>query len=404
MEDETAWSELTDEETIDNWANRKYAISNRERNKDYLRSYLKAIGLGAKEALDEKRKHRDSRIVEMKLLKFYDDYQAGGKSEASAYNMAKTVRSFYKFYGQPLMIQKGDLPSRIGKKKLDFELTLDHIKAICHAAGTRGRALILTAESLGWREGDIAGLKRIQVEPYLNEEPPIMVKLVTQKEKVKAKGFLHKAAVEAIREYLATRDDDCPFLFITKIGKPKGLYVKELNRIFKTFFHRAGYKEGDRRIRFHCLRKFWVGRMQDAGVSTEIWKQLIGRATGTEEYDSTRLREAFIKAMPKLDPSQLVNNHGKVISLEAKVIELERKLATLERVKTAEQLAKYFAIELPQARRDTQAYIANQPKKILPAGLSIEEPRVFITQEDLVQILALARAMRKAYEEKNSHS
>jgi hypothetical protein len=250
-------------------------------------------------------------------------------------------------------------------------------------------------------------MKRGLVEPLLaNKLEDGIVEigdLSTQKEHVKGHFFLHSSATQALEKYLQERTDDGPELFVTRVGRP--LTGKVGNQIIKATFHRAGLEEGSLTIRFHCLRKLWTRAAQDSGITSELWKAMIGKSIGGEAtYSSENYLEAFRKMLPKLDPGHLKNNHLLIEDLEHEVRGLreelnsqreyyERRLSKLERLKSLE-LLKYFGEEITKLRKE----LAEKPPKLMK--LRSEGP-------ESLEMIALARAVRRAFDEysnENNHS
>lgn len=388
----TAWEDKTAEELVKLWADKKYSKKAvRDRNIRYLNHYLRFRRLNAKEVLDEQVELLHSRVVPLKLLEFMDYFQKVLKySESGAVNATNAIRSYYKFWGVPLLIQKGDIePSDTVYQ--DYDLTLDDIRQICAACDARGRAIILTGESLGWREGDIGQLKREHVEPFLKKEPPILVKLETEKEKVLARGFLHKTAIEAIRNYLATRTDSNEYLFVTSQRGIKQMRASAFNKIIQDGARRANIDTGAYRLRFHCLRKFLIGRLQDVGTEENVWKQLVGKETPERTYSTKKLREAYLKVLPLVDFSVSGSNHARVEELEEKVRKLERMRMT--------ELLTYFGEELIGLRKELAI-------KSVPAKTGGTMEPIKLSPEEQLTLMALGRALRRIWDEQaneNNH-
>lgn len=387
----TAWEGLTDEDVLKSWADNKYEKdkAGRKRNLRAVETYLKWRVMTAKQALDEQAEYRLTRIVPMKLIEFVKVLHHDlNYSESTSHNMSNAVRSFYKYWGIQLLVQNGDFKSSKPVYS-DYDLSLEDIRAIVAASDLRGRAIILTAESTGWREGDIANLKRNQIEEFLDKEPPVQIKTITSKKNIEAISFLHKAAIDALKKYLATRTDDNEYLFVTIQRGIKKIRAAPLNKIIQDSARRAGIETGTYRLRFHCLRKFLIGRLQDAGVEQNVWKIIVGKKTKEKTYSTKKLRDSYIKALPRIDPSALVNNHKKVEDLTALVEGLQEQLASLERAKTAELLMDYYQKYMVQ-RNDEKL---GRPRKLMK--LSDDLTNVLgLTEDEMDSMWALAKAMK----------
>ena len=85
-------------------------------------------GLSPEELIEEQRSKPERRPGQIRLLNFYKYLlEEKGKGPASAYDSVKKVRSFYHFYGVPLLFRRGEL-KRPKKQKKDYRLKLHEIK------------------------------------------------------------------------------------------------------------------------------------------------------------------------------------------------------------------------------------------------------------------------------------
>lgn len=264
------------------------------------------------------------------------------------------------------------------------------------AANLRCKALFLTMESTGLGVGDIVQFKRDEVEPFLDEEKaPVGIEVSTEKERVPAYTFLHKSAIKALKEYLASRTDSYPWLFVTDEGNH--IQTAEVDRMVKNAFRRVGFKSGSLRIRSHCIRKFTIGRLQDAGVETNVWKTIVGKTVPEAAYSTEKLRESYLKALPKLDPSVLVNNHARVKDLENQVEKLTKQLEQLEKKKGIEAIMDLYKQMQGEVNRedfnksvDARAHING--KQVKPKPIKVDAGEILVLK-------ALARTFMKLYDE-----
>jgi regulator of replication initiation timing len=152
-------------------------------------------------------------------------------------------------------------------------------------------------------------------------------------------------------------------------------------------------------VRTHCLRKFTIGRLQDAGVEENLWKMIVGKKVPEAAYSSNRTREAYLTALPKLDPTSLNNNHAKLTDLETKVDGLEKdnnrlrlELNELKTKKTLEFLMDLF-------NKEKKEVLDEAFKKSLPAsavnGKRVTMEPVKIEGGELLALKALARTFLK---------
>lgn len=325
-------------------------------------------------------------------------------TEISAFDAISAIRSFYRYYGLQTKFARSELEAPVSIY-IDHRFSLAEINGMVHTATSlRNKSIILVAVSSGLREMDIALLPKKRIEDLLNGEAPVGIgPIITAKKRVKAYPFLHSVAVETLKRYLATRKDKVDLLFPTDSGKPcQGDY---LDRMVKWCYDKAGFKaaEGER-VRFHCLRKFTISRMQDSGLEENVWKTLIGKSTKEAPYTTEMLREHFLKVQDRLNPEALANNHVKMEELEAKIASYEKELTELRSRKSVEDLLGKFGEQMSKTLQDAF-------KKAQPASEAINgheaigghegsamEP-IVIDGSEILALKALAQTFQRLYKE-----
>jgi len=377
-----------------------------------VNEYLEWAGLTPEEAVKEARKLIQTGGAERRILNYYSLLKEqrsqgveGAKTESSAFDAVYAVRSFYRYYRVNLKFNKNELKQPV-PVYIDHRFTLAEISGMVHAASSpRNKSIILFATSAGLREGDIAKMKRERIQCLLSQEPPVGIgPLTTEKARVTAYPFLHKAAVESLKEYLATREDDIDLLFPTDQGKPcDGHY---LDRMVKESYRKAGFKapKGER-VRFHNLRKFTISRMQDAGLEENVWKCIIGKKTKEAPYTTEQLREHFIKVQDRLNPEAVANNHAKLEDVTSKLdtlgkenADLRIELNELKTKKTLEFVMEMFGDKMKQINQEAF-------EKAVPASATLNGHRptkiepISINGSEVLTLKALAQTMQTLYDE-----
>jgi len=386
---------------IEEWSTDSYRNPGKQRLcAKELKEYLAYHKLTPEQALKEG-KVNEERITQKRILAFYKYLkEEGGKTEIMAFDYTKAIRSFYKFNDVTLNFRRNELETPRPKKK-DYPIQLSHIQGMLHAApNLRARALIITLESTGLRVGDIVELKRGDIEPFLDEDKaPIGFELVTEKKRVPAHPFLHRTAVKILKEYLASRTDNFEWLFPAETGQH--VNEAEVDRMVKRVFKNAGFKNGSFRIRTHILRKFTIGRLQDSDVEENLWKSIVGKTVPEAAYSSQKLREAYMKAINRLDPNSLTNNHTKVKDLETEIQHLKKQITQLSQLKGMEAvvyLQKMYEEKLTEVNEEAF-------KKSVPISAAINgkkpivEPMTIKANEQFA-LLALARMFEELRKKK----
>jgi hypothetical protein len=140
-------------------------------------------------------------------------------------------------------------------------------------------------------------LTRGDLEAYINREPPISIgEIGTGKEKVPAYPFVDSDAKPVIKLMLESMDREGRTEPTDRILTYK--WEKEISQVVKRLAQKAGINYGNKRVRFHCLRKFLIDRLSDL-MSESKWKQIVGKKIDEKAYVSPdALREDYIRAMP----------------------------------------------------------------------------------------------------------
>jgi integrase len=219
----------------------------------------------------------------------------GGKT-ASAY--ANVARAFFSHNRLPLKFIKSEAQRmKEGRPRFeDYRFTVDEIKRMAYVANVQEKYVVTAGKSFGLRASDFMPLTRGQLEPYINREPPIFIgELVTQKEGVEAFPFIDSDAqpvIKAMFEKMNAEGRTDPTERMLKFT-----HERQLTRILTRLAKRSGINTGNKRIRFHCLRKFLCDRLASS-MSESKWKQIVGKKISESAYVSPdSLRDDYAKAM-----------------------------------------------------------------------------------------------------------
>lgn len=326
--------EVSITDKVSEWSSETYRHKKQqEKSAKQVIEYLKFSNLTPEAAIDQAWHGIQTRTGQRTILAFYKHLQAtiGKTAPSMPLDYIKSVRSFYRFYGLDFKFRRNELeePEAV---YIDHRFTIDEISGMLYAASSkRNRAIIITGVSTGLSVGDIARLPRKRIEDLLDKEQPLCIgPIIRKKTRVRGYPFLHETAVELIKEYLAERTDDYPYLFTTDEGTM--VNIAYIDRMLKESFARAGFKvpEGER-VRFHGLRKFFISRCQDSGLEVNVWKTLCCKKAGESAYTTEKLRENFLKVQDKLDPNTSAsnNNINKVKGLQAELETLRTILVAI---------------------------------------------------------------------------
>lgn len=218
----------------------------------------------------------------------------------SATYYCQGIRSLFSYYEMPVKVS-----SEIDKRKMttrDFVPRIDQYAEMFKVADNlRDKLIVSMGLTLAWRIGDFAKIKKDDL-PNLDLEPPIPFEVLTQKEETLAKSFLSDEAVELLKQYLPTLNEDNPYLFQSN-GKGH-LDHTTLNRIVRNLTTQAKLKvPKGKRVRFHCFRKRFLSEAANLRIDLNMAKLLVGKSVSNDMLaylGEANLQAAFEKIVDRL--------------------------------------------------------------------------------------------------------
>lgn len=272
-------------------------------------------------------------------------------SDNTTKSMAAAVRSYLKHVGCTIQLtraQKEHLVRVTETVRHDYPFNLRVKELLMSVADPTEDYIVSCGVSFGLRVGDFLRITRGQLEPLLEQEPPIaMGELPTEKKGVFAHPFISRDAKEAIERLLRDMDvtgrtsPDEPMLQTDENG---------VNRILKNLFEKAGVKTGGYDAHFHILRKFLSDNL--ASVSSgDKWKLIIGKKADSP-YIASDCREAYKRVMEFIDI-----NHKKITSVPESFIEIVQKQDA--RIRALEMMLKH-----PIKLDTRETYVASLEQRI----------------------------------------
>jgi hypothetical protein len=244
------------------------------------------------------------------------------------------LRGYFSYYRKPLNLTSTERKKLRKRSRTTEDLYLDSdILGKLYLVGTvKARYVVAVGKSIGLRAEDFSKLTYGQFRSTdLNAEAPVFLgEIQTEKEAVKAFCYLDRDAIESVKALLEVNKD-----------KPDSKQIwtarsEDLSPLLRRLADKAKIQYGQKRIRFHCLRKFLSDNLSRV-MSESKWKQIIGKQISESAYCSPQtLREDFKEAMKYLE----FNGHilkGKVSNLEQQLAEKDalikqqaQKIASLE--------------------------------------------------------------------------
>ena len=192
-------------------------------------------------------------------------------SNVTINNHRRNLSSYYKFLEDEDEIAKSPM-RRIHyikeSKRVKIPFSDDEVELIRqNANGLKETAVVTFLISTGCRVGEVVGVLRENVDL---EEKEVKVRGKGDKERV---VFLDADAKISIERYLATRDDDCPYLFVTK---KSGAFRQCSVGGIENMERRIGKKAGVEHVHPHRFRRTFATRAIEHGMPIEQVKELLG--------------------------------------------------------------------------------------------------------------------------------
>ena len=236
-----------------------------------IRAYLGHIG----QALDYIGK-ADEDITYLDLI----DWKASISDLSSSTVALKvaSIRSYFQFLKNAKVItedpSEGIKRPEI-KNKVKPYMTEDDVKAMIEAARTpRDRAMVRFLVSTGVRFVEMASITLDQYYTAINGNRVIVLKVTKGS---KERGiYINESTEKAIAEYLATRCDDCPYLFAS--FRRNQLSDNSVSQTIKNIGKRAGLPYWND-LSCHCMRAACATIMSDKGVPVATISFTLGHSS-----------------------------------------------------------------------------------------------------------------------------
>jgi len=290
--------------------------------------FLKFTGLSGDQILASRKEDKE-KLWEKKVMEFKDWVLSQEKSENLGRLGTATVRSFFTFHFVELKFRRTESQklTKAQRKYEDYRFSLDDFKKMFDVADLTEKYVLTAGKSFGMRASDFMALTRGDLQPYLDRPVPISLgEMPTKKEKIPAYPFIDSDALPVIKLMIDT---------MTREGRidpsEKILTYKEeiqLSRILKRLVEKAGINVGNKRVRFHCLRKFLIDHLSSY-MSESKWKQIVGKKISESAYISPdTLREDYARAMTETTFTKAVSEDVELLA-EKKAMETLAKLMNI---------------------------------------------------------------------------
>jgi hypothetical protein len=279
------------------------------------------------ETLEFRKKDTDA-LTQKKVIAFKQYILSLGKSENFARLGTAAIRGFFASHRLKLEFITSERRTiqEANRSTEDYLFTKEDLAKMSEQANLQEKYILLVGKSVGLRAGDFVNFtygdfRSIHIE---GEAPIALGEKITQKEHVKAYPFLDSDAVQVVKAILTQHPE------AKNSDKILELDEHSLSVTLQRLFEKAHLISGEKRVRFHNLRKYLFDRLT-AVASTEQSKQIIGKKISESAYISTeQLRDIYLRAMPSI----IINGNGKT---HVQIEELKDALAQAESERRATQ-------------------------------------------------------------------
>jgi hypothetical protein len=278
----------------------------------------------------------DEKQVRERFLRELEKFHKHLLDETYSINSARTlclgIMQLFRFYDMGITLPSGSDVSRTVESIQDFEMQIEHLRAMfVSAPDSRAKTILSMAKDLGWRVSDFANIKLEELPELDEQQAPITFSRLTQKEKVIAHSFLSSETVLLLKDYVKTLPKETVYLWQ---NNGHG-YLDEENftRILRDCQILAKIRiPKAQRIRFHAFRKLYISTAKNLGIDPDITKKLVGKTVekSISAYMTTvDYRNAFLKIAEALT---LVNNKTKqtIESKDLEIQKLQKQVADLQ--------------------------------------------------------------------------
>lgn len=328
------------------------SVSNSNTKKEYrhgIKKFCDWFGKSAEEILELRKddltqkaeenlidyRNRAARF-EKEIEKFHGYLLSEGFSINTARNLIIGVRQLFRYYEMPVKIRNGSKIAESVKTNRNFPLAIEHVRAMFKIGDLRERVVLSMATDLGLRIGDFIRLKRADL-PSLDQEPPVSMDIMTDKENVVANGFISQESVDLLKIYLPTleKKNGNPYLFPSNGNSH--ISDEWVNRLLQSLAEKAGIPLNGKDLTFHCFRKMFLSAAINSGIGLTAGKKLCGKAIveSDDTYLTTvHLKEKFIQLkkylsimeQPKVETEKIESLKTALTNLQSELT--EQKLIT----------------------------------------------------------------------------
>lgn len=244
-------------------------------------------------------------------------------SHNSALTKVNMVQSFFKYFREPLKLQRGTLQKQEVVEKFHV-FKYDELVRMFQLANLEEKALLSLGLCVGLRVDDFIHLERSTIlEAHERDKIfPIEFQLLTSKEKVIASCHVTEECFNILQDYWRTKSES-KWVFPSN---HEPISDDKAEDLLRRAFQRA-YPNSKDRIRFHNLRKYLMNALANASINHWHILRIIGKKIPPSEatyLNDMDILSDYNKIIPliTLNKSNNNNNHERLDNLEQEVSEL----------------------------------------------------------------------------------
>jgi integrase len=322
------------------------SVSNKSTKKGYrfgINKFVEWFGKPAEEILSMRQEDLTQKagenLIEYKnravrfqkeIEKFHSHLIEKGYGINSARNMTLGIRQLFRYYQMPVIMRSGSKVSQTVQTTKNFPLTIEHVRKMFEVANLKERTVLSLAVDMGLRISDFLSLKRTDL-PSFDEEPPLALDLLTQKEKIPAHCFLSQESVDLLKVYLPTLKNKNNLYLFASNGKSH-ISDEAVSKMLRRLAKKAQVNLNGKKLTFHCFRKMFLSASIDSGIGLTAGKLLCGKAVPKSDSTyliTTKLRQHFIQLKKFLSISEQPKiETEKIESLKKAIIKLQEDFST----------------------------------------------------------------------------
>lgn len=209
-----------------------------------------------------------------------------------------TIKSFFSFLFDEEIIEKNPMRKikRVKEEKNQPKyLNMDELLRLREACGSdiRKRAILEFLFESGCRISEIVGININDID-WSNRS--VVVKGKGSKERT---VYFHTNTFFFLKRYLAEREDNCPALFVTKIGEAKRIHPRSIQLELKQLGKLSGI---EKRLHPHVLRHSFATHLLNRGMDIATVSELLGH----EKLSTTQIYARVTEQKKKQDYNRYI--------------------------------------------------------------------------------------------------